>query len=70
MVVDSSALLAILQDEPERRAMIETLESADRRCLSVVNLVEASVVIETRRGPAAARLLDTLAERRNRGGWR
>ncbi len=63
MVVDSSALLAILQDEPERRAMIETLESADRRCLSVVNLVEASVVIETRRGPAAARLLDTLVER-------
>jgi uncharacterized protein with PIN domain len=31
MVVDSSALLAILQDEPERRAMIEALESADRR---------------------------------------
>lgn len=63
MIVDSSALLAILQDEPERRAMIEALESADRRCLSVVNLVEASIVIETRRGPTAARLLDTLVER-------
>jgi ribonuclease VapC len=63
MVVDSSALLAILQDEPERRAMIETIEGADRRCLSVVNLVEASIVIETRRGPTAARLLDTLVER-------
>jgi ribonuclease VapC len=63
MVVDSSALLAILQDEPERRTMIEALESADRRCLSVVNLVEAGIVIETRRGPTAARLLDTLVER-------
>lgn len=63
MVIDSSALLAILQDEPERRAMIEAIESADRRCLSVVNLVEASIVIETRRGPAAARLLDALVER-------
>jgi ribonuclease VapC len=63
MVIDSSALLAILQDEPERRAMIETIESADRRCLSVVNLVEASIVIETRRGPTAARLLDALVER-------
>mgnify|MGYP003494371622 FL=1 len=63
MVVDSSALLAILQDEPERRTMIEALESADRRCLSVVNLVEASIVIETRRGPTAARLLDALVER-------
>ena len=63
MVIDSSALLAILQDEPERRAMIEAIEGADRRCLSVVNLVEASIVLETRRGPDAARLLDTLVER-------
>ena len=63
MVIDSSALLAILQDEPERRALVEVIESADRRCLSVVNLVEASIVLETRRGPDAARLLDTLVER-------
>lgn len=63
MVIDSSALLAILQDEPERRTLIEVIESADRRCLSVVNLVEASIVLETRRGPDAARLLDALVER-------
>lgn len=63
MVIDSSALLAILQDEPERRALVEIIESADRRCLSVVNLVEASIVLETRRGPDAGRLLDTLVER-------
>ena len=63
MVIDSSALLAILQDEPERRALLEAIESADRRCLSVVNLVEASIVLEARRGPTAARLLDTLVER-------
>jgi ribonuclease VapC len=63
MVIDSSALLAILQDEPERRALAEAIEGADRRCLSVVNLVEAAVVLEARRGPAAARLLDMLVER-------
>ncbi len=63
MVIDSSALLAILQDEPERRALVEAIESADRRCLSVVNLVEASIVLEARRGSTAARLLDTLVER-------
>ena len=63
MVIDSSALLAILQDEPERRALVEAIESADRRCLAVVNLVEASIVLEARRGPTAARLLDTLVER-------
>lgn len=63
MVIDSSALLAILQDEPERRALLEAIEGADRRCLSVVNLVEASIVLEARRGPTAARFLDTLVER-------
>jgi len=63
MVIDTSALLAILQDEPERRAMVEAIEGADRRVLSVVSLVEASIVLEARRGPAAARLLDTLVER-------
>ncbi len=65
MVIDTSALLAILQDEPERRAMVEAIEGADRRVLSVVSLVEASIVLEARRGPAAARLLDTLVERAN-----
>jgi uncharacterized protein with PIN domain len=52
MVVDSSALLAILQDEPERRTMIEALERADRQLpLQVVGLVRSSArVIETRRG--------------------
>lgn len=63
MVIDSSALLAILQDEPERRAMTEAIERAAHRYLSVVSLVEAGVVIEARRGPAAARLLDVLVER-------
>ncbi len=63
MVIDSSALLAILQDEPGRRELVEAIESADRRCLSVVNLVEASIVLETRRGPDAGRLLDSLVER-------
>jgi ribonuclease VapC len=63
MVIDSSALLAILQDEPERRMFVEAIEGADRRCMSVVNLVEASIVLEARRGAAAARLLDAVVER-------
>ena len=35
MVIDTSALLAILQDEPERRSLNEAIEAADSRSLSV-----------------------------------
>ena len=34
MVIDTSALLAILQDEPERRAFNEAIEAADTRAMS------------------------------------
>ena len=60
MVIDSSALLAILQDETERRTFTEAIEAADTRCLSVVNLVEAALVLERRRGPEAGRALDSF----------
>lgn len=39
MVIDTSALLAILQDEPERRLFNETIESAASRLLSVATSV-------------------------------
>ncbi len=63
MVIDTSALLAILQDEPERRAFNEAIESADARLLSVANFVEASVVIEVRYGLEGVRELDAFIER-------
>lgn len=63
MVIDTSALLAILQDEPERRAFNEAIESADVRVLSVANFVEASIVIEARYGADGVRDLDLFIER-------
>ncbi len=62
MVVDTSALLAILFDEPERRTFAEALEAAPVRALSVVSFVEASLVTEVRVGAAGVRLLDELLE--------
>jgi ribonuclease VapC len=58
MVIDTSALLAILLDEPERRAYIEEIEAADVRLMSVASFVEASIVIEARHGAEGARDLD------------
>ena len=58
MVVDTSALVAILQREPERRAFIEAIEAADARLMSVATFVEISIVIEARHGAEGLRDLD------------
>ena len=63
MVIDTSALLAILQDEPERRAFNEAIEAADSRSLSVASFVEASIVIEVRFGAEGVRHLDRFLDR-------
>lgn len=51
MVIDSSAVLAILQNEPERRGFNEAIATAETRLLSAASLVELSIVLEARFGP-------------------
>ena len=63
MVIDTSALLAILLDEPERRAFNEALEAAETRSMSAATLVEASIVIESRFGADGLRDLDLFLDR-------
>lgn len=63
MVIDTSALLAILQNEPERRAFNEAIEAAGARVMSVANFVETSIVIEARYGAEGGRDLDLFLER-------
>ena len=63
MVIDTSALLAILQDEPERRSFNEAIEAADARLMSVANFVEVSIVLEMRYGAEGVRDLDLFVER-------
>ena len=58
MVIDTSALIAILQDEPERRAFNRAIEAAARRAMSVASFVEASMIIEARFGADGVRDLD------------
>ncbi len=50
MVIDTSAIVAILQNEPEQDAFIEAIESADIRLVSAASFIEASIVILTRYG--------------------
>jgi ribonuclease VapC len=58
MVIDASALVAILTAEPEQRMFIETIEAADSRRLSVATFVEASIIIESRLGAEGLRDLE------------
>jgi ribonuclease VapC len=63
MVIDTSAILAILQNEPERRAFNEAIEAADSRAMSVASFVETSIVIEVRYGAEGLRDLDLFLDR-------
>lgn len=60
MVIDTSALIAILRAEPESQSLAHALEAADARHLSAVSYVEASMVIDARQGAEGLRRLDRL----------
>lgn len=60
MVLDTSALLAILLNEPEAPACGQAIEADPVRLLSAANLVETAIVIEARVGEAGGRELDLL----------
>ncbi|MEO8661858.1 MAG: type II toxin-antitoxin system VapC family toxin [Bryobacteraceae bacterium] len=62
-MIDTSAILAILQREPERRRFLEAIESADSMRMSVASFVEASIVIESRYGSEGLRDLDQFLSR-------
>lgn len=63
MVVDTSALLAILFAEPEADAMVGALARDPRRMIGAPTLVEASAVVRARKGGAGEVALDGLLER-------
>lgn len=60
MVIDTSALLAILQNEPERRKFNEAIEAAETRSLSTASFLETSMIVESRYGADGVRDLDLL----------
>lgn len=50
MVLDTSAVLAILLDEPERATFVDLIEGADLRLMSAASYLEAAIVIDYRIG--------------------
>ena len=60
MIVDTSALIAILRDQPEAAACARAIESSTVRRLSAANFVEAAAIIDGSRDPIASRRFDDL----------
>ena len=60
MIVDTSALLAILRDEPDALAYAQAIEAAAVRRISAGTLLETAIVIDASGDPVASRKLDEL----------
>ncbi len=58
MIIDSSALVAILREEPDEKRFRTSIAAADVRRISAANYVEVAVVIDAGRDPIASRRLD------------
>ncbi len=58
MIVDTSAIIAILRDEPQALPCAQAIAAATIRRVSAVNFVEAAVVIDASHDPIATRRFD------------
>ncbi|MFZ0600631.1 MAG: type II toxin-antitoxin system VapC family toxin [Roseiarcus sp.] len=63
MILDTSALAAILYGEPEARDFVERIRAADICRISVANHVELAMVVESQLGPNGARQADAFLRR-------
>ena len=59
----TSAILAILFGEPDAERFVRAIAAASHRRLSAATLLETTIVLESRSGPAAAHELDAFLRR-------
>lgn len=60
IAVDTSAIVAIAFNEPERPAFVAAIEQTNKALISTVSIVEARMLVYGRRGHRAVVLLDDL----------
>lgn len=63
MVVDTSAILAILFDESDAARFASAIAGSDRRLISAGSLLEAAIVVDNQVGLGAGRQLDAFLDR-------
>jgi ribonuclease VapC len=62
VIVDTSALIAILRAENNAREMALAIETAAVRRISAANYLETAIVIDASRDPVASRRFDELVD--------
>ena len=62
MIIDTSALIAILRAEHDAPDMALAIERAEFRRISAANYLETAVVIDASRDPIASRRFDELVD--------
>jgi len=60
MILDTSAIIAIVRNQTEAPVFAKAVEEAANRRVSAVNYVEAAAVIDGSRDPIASRRFDDL----------
>ena len=65
MIVDTSAIIAILRSEPEARSYARVITDAATRRVGAINFVESAVVIDASRDPIATRRFDDFIKEAN-----
>ncbi len=63
MILDASAVIAILRQEPEAALFAKAIEKAPVRRISAANYVETAIVIDSEKDPVASRRVDELLQR-------
>lgn len=60
MIIDSSAIVAIVKKEDDVRVFTDALEAEPNCKMSTANFVEAAVVIDSKRDPVLSRRYDEI----------
>ncbi len=63
MVIDTSALVAILEQEPEAEGLMRSLTAAGSRLMSSASVLEAAIVLEGQFGEIGGERLDLFLAR-------
>lgn len=62
MIVDTSALIAVLRGEPEASAFVDLLAKSTKSRMSAGTYVEAAIVVDANRDPVLSARFDELVE--------
>ena len=65
MVIDTSAIVAILFGEPESNRITEIIIQSTKRLISAFTALECGIVIEAKKGESGGRELDLLFHKLN-----